>query len=559
MKSFTIGVDYGTNSVRAVVIDCAGGQEAGSAVFNYPSGYQGILLDPADHNLARQNPVDYIEGLEATVCGALVAARAYEGFSADRVIGIGVDTTGSTPIPVDAQCQPLAFSAAFKDNLNAKAWLWKDHTSIEEAMKITELGFKHRPNFLAKCGETYSSEWFWSKVWHCLNVDPAVFAAAHSWIECADYIPAVLAGVNDPAKVVRGVCAAGHKCLYCDEWGGLPDKAFLSMLDPKLAELRDRLFDRAYDGATPAGALCADWAVKLGLPEGIPIAVGAIDAHLGAVGAGVQPGVLVKIMGTSTCDCTVAPNTASLRDIPGICGIVDGSILPGHFGLEAGQSAVGDIFKWFVEVLCKGDGALHGELTAEAAKQQPGQSGILALDWNNGNRSLLVDPRLTGLILGQTLYTSQAEIYRALIEATAFGARAIIERYKEYGVPVDRIICCGGIAEKNTMLMQIYADITGCTMQVSASDQTCALGSALSAAVIAGEAKGGYATYAAAQAKMTGVKDVQYTPIAANSAVYDELYALYMQVHDAFGGVNKNSDLSGVMKGLIAIKERQKS
>lgn len=558
MKAFTIGVDYGTNSVRAVVIDCADGREAGSSVFNYPSGHQGILLDPSDHNLARQDPADYLAGLESTVKEALSAATSFEGFSADRVIGIGVDTTGSTPIPVDAQCQPLSFSAAFKDNLNAKAWLWKDHTSIAEAMKITELGFQHRPNFLAKCGETYSSEWFWSKVWHCLNVDPAVFAAAHSWVECADYIPAVLAGISDPAQIVRGVCAAGHKCLYCDEWGGLPDKEFLSMLDPKLAELRDRLFDKAYDGATPAGALCADWAANLGLPAGIPIAVGAIDAHLGAVGAGVQPGVLVKIMGTSTCDCTVAPNTATLKDIPGICGIVDGSILPGHYGLEAGQSAVGDIFKWFVEVVCKGDGALHGALTAEAAKQKPGQSGLLALDWNNGNRCLLVDPRLTGLILGQTLYTSQAEIYRALIEATAFGARAIIERYKEYGVPVERIICCGGIAEKNAMLMQIYADITGCTMQVSASDQTCALGSALSAAVIAGEAKGGYATYAEAQAKMTGVKDVQYAPIAANSAVYDELYALYMQVHDAFGGVNTASDLSGVMKALIAIKERQK-
>lgn len=556
MKAFTIGVDYGTNSVRAVVIDCANGQEAGAAVFNYPSGHQGILLDSRDHNLARQEPSDYVQGLEATMGGALAAAKGYEGFSVERVIGIGVDTTGSTPIPVDAQCRPLAFSPEFKDNLNAKAWLWKDHTSIEEAMKITELGFKHRPNYLAKCGETYSSEWFWSKVWHCLNVDPAVFAAAHSWLECADYVPAVLAGITDPAKVVRGVCAAGHKCLYCDEWGGLPDKEFLSMLDPKLADLRDRLFDKAYDGATPAGALCAEWAAKLGLPEGIPIAVGAIDAHLGAVGAGVQPGVLVKIMGTSTCDCTVAPNTEKLKDIPGICGIVDGSILPGHYGLEAGQSAVGDIFKWFVEVICKGDGALHGALTDEAAKQKPGQSGLLALDWNNGNRCLLVDPRLTGLILGQTLYTSQAEIYRALIEATAFGARAIIERYKEYGVPVDRIICCGGIAEKNAMLMQIYADITGCTMQVSSSDQTCALGSALSAAVIAGEAKGGYGSYAEAQAKMTGVKEVQYSPIAENSAVYDELYALYMQVHDAFGGVNKAVDLSGVMKSLIAIKER---
>lgn len=557
MKSFTIGVDYGTNSVRAVVIDCSNGREAGAKVFNYPSGHQGILLDPADHNLARQNPADYVEGLEVTVTGAVAAASSYEGFSPERVIGIGVDTTGSTPIPVDGSCVPLGMTPAFKDNLNAQAWLWKDHTSAEEASKITSLGFEHRPQYLAKCGETYSSEWFWSKIWHCLNVDPAVFDAAHSWVECADYVPAVLAGVSDPAKVVRGVCAAGHKCLYCDEWGGLPDKEFLAMLDPKLAELRDRLFDKAYDGATPAGTLCAEWAGKLGLPEGIPIAPGAIDAHLGAVGAGVQPGVLVKIMGTSTCDCTVAPNTETLKDIPGICGIVDGSILPGHYGLEAGQSAVGDIFKWFVEVVCQGDGNTHAALTNEAAKQRPGQSGLLALDWNNGNRCLLVDPKLTGLILGQTLYTTQAEIYRALIEATAFGARAIIERYKEYGVPVDRIICCGGIAEKNPMLMQIYADITGCTMQVSASDQTCALGAALSAAVIAGPEKGGYGNYVEAQQAMTGVKDIEYTPDPDHSAVYSELYALYMQVHDAFGGVNTSSDLSGVMKALISLKERQ--
>lgn len=559
MKSFTIGVDYGTNSVRAVVIDCTNGTEAGSKIFNYPSGHQGILLDPADHNLARQNPADYVAGLEATVTGALAAAKAYTGFSADRVIGIGVDTTGSTPIPVDAACVPLGMTDAFKDNLNAQAWLWKDHTSADEAARITSLGFAHRPQYLAKCGETYSSEWFWSKIWHCLNVDPVVFDAAYSWIECADFVPAVLAGVTDPAKVVRGVCAAGHKCLYCDEWGGLPDQEFLAMLDPKLAALRDRLFEKAYDGATPAGALCADWAARLGLPEGIPIAVGAIDAHLGAVGAGVQPGVLVKIMGTSTCDCTVAPNTETLRDIPGICGIVDGSILPGHYGLEAGQSAVGDIFKWFVEVVCKGDGDMHMALTNEAAKQKPGQSGLLALDWNNGNRSLLVDPKLTGLILGQTLYTTPAEIYRALIEATAFGARAIIERYKEYGVPVARIICCGGIAEKNPMLMQIYADITGCKMQVSASDQTCALGSALSAAVIAGSGKGGYDSYGEAQQAMTGVKAVEYTPDPAHSAAYNELYGLYMQVHDAFGGVNKAADLSGVMKSLIAIKDRQRA
>ncbi|MCX6956631.1 MAG: FGGY-family carbohydrate kinase, partial [Verrucomicrobia bacterium] len=361
---------------------------------------------------------------------------------------------------------------------------------------------------------------------------------------------AVLAGIDDPAKVVRGVCCAGHKALYADEWGGLPDKEFLTLLDPALAALRDRLYEKAHDAHTAAGALGAVWAKKLGLPAGIPIAIGEMDVHYGAIGCGVAEGVLVKVIGTSTCDCGVVSATKPIRDIPGICGIVKGAILPGFYGIEAGQSAVGDIFKWWVEGVCGGDGALHAKLTAEAAKQKPGQSGLLALDWNNGNRTILGDPLLTGLLLGQTLYTTQAEIYRALIEATAFGARAILERIKEYGVPVDRIVCAGGIAEKNPMLMQIYADITGCTMQVSGSSQACALGSAISAAVLAGAHK----DFPTAQKKMTSVKPKSYRPIAANRKVYDRLYALYRTTHDAFGGLNRASDLSRVMKDLLELK-----
>lgn len=555
MKGYTIGVDYGTNSVRATLVNCADGSELTAMVYEYPTGEQGILLDSKDHNLARQQPADYLQGMEAAVRGALQAAIGIEGFAADKVIGIGIDTTGSTPIPVDAHNVPLAMQDAFKDNLAAYAWLWKDHTAADEAARITELGLAERPQYLAKCGNTYSSEWFWSKVWHCLKVAPEVFDAAYSWVECCDWIPSVLAGVTDPKQVVCGVCAAGHKALYCDEWGGLPDKEFLAMLDPKLAELRDRLYDRAYDGATPAGKLCGKWANMLGLPEGIPIAIGAFDAHYGAVGAGVGEGIVVKIIGTSSCDCTVATLDRGLPDIPGICGIVNGSILPGHYGLEAGQSAVGDIFKWFVETVCHGGDAMHAALTKEANALKPGQSGLLALDWNNGNRTVLVDPKLTGLLLGQTLHTTSSEIYRALIEATAFGARAIIERIKEYEVPIDRIICCGGIAEKNPMLMQIYADVTGCTMQVSRSDQTCALGAALAASVIAGEAQGGYASFAEAQAAMTGVKDVEYVPNPEAQAVYDALYAQYRVLHDAFGGVSESANLAGVMKTLLQIKD----
>jgi L-ribulokinase len=547
---FTLGLDYGTNSVRTLVVRCRDGAEFGSAVVNYPSGHQGVLLDPRDHNLARQNPADYLFGLEKSARAAIAAAKKKRGFSPDQIIAIGVDTTGSSPIPVDAQNRPLALDKKWKKNLNAQCWLWKDHTGVAEAAKITAFAAQHRPQFIAKCGNVYSSEWFWSKIWHCFNVAPEVFAAAYSWVELADWVPSVLAGVTDPTKIMRGVCMAGHKALYADDWGGLPDKEFLALLDPKIAALRDRLYQKAHDATVAAGTLSAVWAQKLGLRAGIPIAIGEMDVHYGAIGCGVAEGVLVKVIGTSTCDCGVVSADKTVPDIPGICGIVKGAILPGFYGIEAGQSAVGDIFKWWVEVVCRGDAALHAKLTKAAAKQKPGEHGLLALDWNNGNRTILVDQQLTGLLVGQTLYTTEAEVYRALIEATAFGARAILERIKEYGVPVNRIVCAGGIAEKNPLLMQIYADVTGCTMQVAGSSQACALGSALSAAVLAQA----HPDFPTAQKAMTSVQAKSYRPIAGNQKTYDQLYVLYRQVHDAFGGLNKSADLSRVMKDLLAIK-----
>jgi L-ribulokinase len=550
--AFTLGIDYGTNSVRALVVRCADGAELGACVVDYPGGRQGILLDPKDHHLARQHPGDYLFGLEKSVKGALAAAKNHRGFDPSKVIGIGVDTTGSSPIPVDRNNRPLALDKKWRKNLAAQCWLWKDHTGWREAGRITELAAQHRPQFIAKCGNTYSSEWWWSKIWHCLAVDPAVFDAAYSWVELADWIPAVLAGVTDPTKVKRGICAAGHKALYCDEWGGLPDKEFLALLDPKLAALRDRLYTKAYDATEPAGALCAGWAKKLGLTAGIPIAIGEFDVHYGAIGCGVTEGTLVKVIGTSTCDCGVVSADKHVPDIPGICGIVKGAILPGYYGIEAGQSAVGDIFKWWVEVVCEGDAALHARLSREAARLRPGQSGLLALDWNNGNRTILVDQTLSGLLLGQTLHTTRAEIYRALIEATAFGARAIIERIKEYGVPIDRVVCAGGIAEKNPLLMQIYADVTGCAMLVAGSSQACALGSAVSAAVLAGAHK----NFATAQKAMSSIKPRQYKPDATAQKTYNQLYVLYRQLHDSLGGLNKSADLSRVMKDLLTLKEQ---
>jgi L-ribulokinase len=554
---FSLGIDYGTNSVRALVVDVRDGRELGTAVVNYPSGKEGILLDPRDHNLARQHPLDYLIGLEESVRAALALAAEDPSFSRDQVIGIGVDTTGSSPLPVDARNAPLASHPEWRNDLAAQCWLWKDHTSYREAARITEVAAAMRPQYIAKCGNTYSSEWFWSKIWRCLKVAPEVFDAAYSWVELADFIPSVLAGVTDPTAIRRGVCCAGHKALYSDDWNGLPDKEFLAALDPKLAALRDRLYTRAYDATTAAGALCAEWDARLGLPAGIPIAIGEMDVHYGAIGSGIEEGVLVKVIGTSTCDCAVVNASAKVADIPGICGIVKGAILPGYYGIEAGQSAVGDIFKWWVEGVCKGDAVLHAELTREASAARPGASGLLALDWNNGNRTILVDPMLTGLLIGQTLHTTRAEIYRALIEGTAFGARAIIERITEYGVPVRRVVCSGGIAEKNALLMQIYADVTGCAMQVAGSSQACALGSAVSAAVLAGPGRGGHPDFPAAQQAMTSLRQIQYVPNPENKAVFDELYAIYRRLHDAFGGLNKAADLSGIMKDLIRIRERQ--
>jgi L-ribulokinase len=555
-SKYTVGIDFGTNSVRALIVDAGNGEEIATYVHDYKRGDQGIITDTVNPHVARQHPAEYLEGLEGSVTGAIDQARTVPGFSADRIIGIGVDTTGSTPLPVDAEGTPLAFRPEFEGNINALAWLWKDHSSMAEAEKITELAEAHRPQYLAKSGGTYSSEWFFSKIWHCLKVDPKVFDAAASWVECCDYVPAVLVGDTKPENVKRGVCSAGHKAMYCDEWQGLPDAAFLAMLAPQMGELRGRLYEKAYASDVAAGGLCGEWAAKLGLPQGIPVAVGAFDAHYGAVGSGVAPGVLVRIIGTSTCDITVARKSGGSLDIPGVCGIVDGSVLPGYYGIEAGQSAVGDIFNWFVSHVCDGDADLHETLSREAAALKPGQSGLLALDWNNGNRTILVDARLTGLLLGQTLHTTRAEIYRALIEATAYGAKIIQGRMEEYGVPTDRIIACGGIAEKNPLLMQIYADVTGNTLEVSRSAQTCALGAAIFGAVVAGGKAGGYDTTEQAQAPMTGVKDVRYVPNPEAQAVYGELYELYKRLHDTFGVRGHCDCLYDLMKKLLDIKAK---
>jgi L-ribulokinase len=558
MAKYAIGVDYGTNSVRALLVDVANGREIATAIWGYEHGTQGVILGN-DPNLARQHPADYLKGFGVTVKAVLAQAkRKLKGFSAADVIGIGVDTTGSTPLPVDERGEPLAFQRRFANNPAAMAWLWKDHTGVAEAAEITALAARLRPQYLGKCGGTYSSEWFFSKILHCLRTSPKVFDAAYTWVEIADWIPAAITDTQHPDRLTVGICAAGHKAMYSDAWGGYPDARFLAKLDPKLGELRKRLRPQAATIEQAAGGLSTAWAKKTGLPAGIPVAVGAFDAHLGAVGAGIAPGTLVKIIGTSTCDMMVAPLKSKLPDIPGLCGIVPGSVLPGYYGLEAGQSAVGDIFNWFVNYIQPGGptAGSHEALTAASAKLKPGESGLLALDWNNGNRTILVDQRLTGLLLGQTLYTRPGEIYRALIEATAFGALAIINRFEEYGVKVRQVVNCGGIAEKNPHVMQIYADVTGRPMKLSRSAQTPALGAAMAGAVVAGKKAGGHANFAAAQKAMSGLKAKVYQPNKQAHAVYVQLYALYKQLHDAFGTEQAEAGLYNVMKDLIAIRNR---
>ena len=554
MPSYAIGLDYGTNSCRSLIVDLETGRELSSAVFPYPSGVQGIITDPSDPHVARQNPQDYLDGCEYIIREALAgAANTEPTFKPEEVVAIGVDTTGSTIIPVDESGNPIA--SRFSDNQDALVWLWKDHTAHAEAEQITKLAQEMRPEYLAKCGGTYSSEWWWAKILHLKNNSPDVFDAAFSFVEHCDWLPAVLSGNTDPLALKRSICSAGHKAMYNKAWGGLPDKEFLTALDPAFADLRDRLFEEAYPSDTPAGTLCEEWAAKLGLPAGITIGVGAFDCHMGAVGAGVKTGTLVKVLGTSTCDITVAqPDVA---DVPGLCGQVDSSVVPGLIGVEAGQSAVGDIFLWMANHLVPdsyGD-SLDAKFQAMGkmiAALKPGQTGLLALDWNNGNRTILTDVRLTGILLGQTLHTQAHEVYRAYIEATAFGALTIIKRMEEFNVSVDEVVCTGGLSLKNDTLMQIYADVLDRPMKVSASEQTCALGAAMLAAVAAG-----HDTLTNLQERIVSYSDRVYHPNPESVTVYGKIYMLYRTLHDAFGKTDWSGSMDHVMKELLDIRDKE--
>ncbi|MCD8140654.1 MAG: ribulokinase [Planctomycetaceae bacterium] len=548
---FVIGVDFGTASVRAAVIRIADGLEVASATYKYRCGVDGCLHDPANPLVARQNPQDYLDGFAHTVREALATAAESGGVDKDKVLGIGFDTTGSTILPVLRDGTPLVFLDDFANNQNAHIWLWKDHSAWAEAEEITATAKALRPEYLDLVGGIYSSEWYWSKVLHCLHVDRQVFARAFTWIEVADWLLFTLTGGSDVAEAVRAICPAGHKALFDRDWGGYPADDFLAALSPDLVGLKKTLDpERVRHAGTSGFMLSREWTEKFGLPKPVMVAIPAFDAHYGGIGAGIKPGILVKTIGTSTCDLMVSPLSRGKLIVPGMAGIVRDSILPDYYGIEAGQSAVGDIFNWFVNIV-RPCNRSYGDLSAEAAALRPGESGLLALDWMNGNRTILVDQRLSGLILGLTLHSKPGEIYRALIEATAFGARVIHDQMEANGLPIDKIIVCGGIPRKDRLFMQIYADIVNKPLYISRNSETCALGGAIAAAVITGA----YPGFETAIERMTGVLDLVYRPIPEHVAIYERIYALYRQMHDSFCSSGNVGDLSRVMKDLMDIKD----
>ena len=547
MSKYTIGVDYGTDSVRTVLVDASNGKEISSSVYYYPRWKAGKYCDPAN-NRFRQHPLDYLEGIEITV--KEVIAKAPKGTAA-QVAAISVDTTGSTPVAVDKSGTPLALLPEFAENPNAMFVLWKDHTGTAEAEEINNLARSWGGTDYTKFeGGIYSSEWFWAKILHVLRVDTSVRNAAFSWIEHCDWIPALLTGMTDPLQVKRSRCAAGHKAMWHAEFDGLPAEEFLVRLDPLLSGLRSRLYKDTFTCEVKAGNLSAEWAKRLGLSETVAVGAGSFDAHIGALGGEIKPYYLSKIMGTSTCDILIAPSEeVGDKFVKGICGQVDGSVVPGMLGLEAGQSAFGDVYAWFKNLLLGPAAQMIKEskvldeaqkerledemanqmiswLTREAEKIGIGESGIVALDWLNGRRTPDANQLLKGAISGLNLGSDAPAIFRALVEATAFGSKKIIDRFVAEGIPIEGIIALGGVAKKSPFVMQVVADVINKPILVARSEQACALGSAMAAAVVGGL----YPTIADAQNAMGSGFETEYKPVPANALQYEQLYKKYSRL-----------------------------
>ncbi len=553
---YSLGIDFGTLSARALLVEVDTGREVASSVYEYANAVIDELLPSSGAKLppdwALQDPNDYLTALTTTVPAALKAA----GVSGDDVIGLGIDFTACTMLPIDSQGRPLCFDPKWKDNPHAWVKLWKHHAAQPEANKINETAEKMGEKFLARYGGKISSEWFFAKALQILDEAPEVYTAADRLIEASDWVNLQLTGVE-----TRNACTAGYKAMW-EKASGFPSKAFFKALDPRFENVVDEKMSRdIMPMGQKAGELTADMAARMGLKAGTAVAVANVDAHVAVPAATVtKEGTMVAIMGTSTCHMVLGKEP---KIVEGMCGYVEDGILPGFFGFEAGQSCVGDHFAWFIENCVPASYteeartrgiSIHELLSDKASKLKPGQSGLLALDWWNGNRSILVDVDLTGMILGMNLNTKPEEIYRALIEATAYGANIIIDAFDSNGVAVNEIVACGGLPEKNEMLMQIYADVTNREWKIAQSAQTCALGSAMWGAVAAGKANGGYDDIEAAAAKMARIKDKTYKPIAANHAIYAKLFAEYKQLHDYFGRGENN-----VMKRLKKIREEMHS
>lgn len=546
-KKYVIGIDFGTDSVRSVVVDTSNGEIAGTSVFEYTLWKKGLFCDPVS-NMFRQHPEDYLQGLERSVRGAV------EGLAPEiihNIAGITVDTTGSTPVAVDREGIPLSLKPEFAGDPDAMFILWKDHTAVREAAEINQLARNWGGTDFTKYeGGVYSSEWFWSKVLHILRNNEKVRNSAFSWVEHCDWIPALLTGNTDPLIIKRSRCAAGHKAMWHKDFNGLPDEKFLVMLDPLLAGLRDRLYSETFTCDTVAGIITDEWAGKLGLPSGVKVGAGAFDAHLGAVGGEIKPYHLVKVMGTSTCDMLVSlPDETGQKLVAGICGQVDGSIVPGMTGFEAGQSAFGDVYAWFGKLLMwpvneiianfswldtlsrerivsESSEKTLAVLSEQAAAVQDGSSALLALDWLNGRRTPGANQSLKGAVAGLSLGSDAPRIFKALVEATAFGSRMINERFISEGMKIDSVIAVGGVAKKSPFVMQIVADVLNMPIMVAKSDQTCALGSAMAASVVAGI----HPDIPAAQEAMGQGFEKEYLPDPVRAGKYNDLFIKYKKL-----------------------------
>jgi len=557
MANYSIGVDFGTESGRAMIVDVADGREVATAVYPYsnrvideklPIAGKEIVLEP---DWALQDPEDYIRVFQIAVPGALKQA----GIDPADVIGVGIDFTACTILPTKADGTPLCVLPSYREHPHAWVKLWKHHAAQPEADQINETARQMGEPWLDRYGRKISSEWFFSKTLQIVNDAPEIYAAADRILEAADWVVWQLTGLE-----TRNSCTAGYKAIWSKS-EGFPSKEYFGALNPLLANVvEEKLGTVVTPIGQRAGGLTEQAAAWTGLKPGTAVAIGNVDAHVAVPAATVtEPGRMVMIMGTSTCDMVLGKEE---HTVPGICGYVDDGIIPGFFGYEAGQSCVGDHFAWFVENCVPAEYVrdasargldIHALLEEKAARLKVGESGLLALDWWNGNRSVLVDVDLTGLVMGMTLATRPEEIYRALIEATAYGKRIIIEAFQNNGVPIHELVACGGLPEKNKLLMQIYADVIGLPIKLSASKQTPALGSAMFGAVAAGSAAGGYDSIYAAAQKMARLKDEMYFPNPENQKVYEQLYAEYVLLHDYFGRGENN-----VMKRLKSIKANAK-